>query len=85
MWGPMGGSWIVFPLVGLVMMAVMVVVMTTVLRNGNRGGGPACGPWASGDAAGQDSALDVLSRRYAAGELDDDEYERRRATLLRRR
>jgi putative membrane protein len=30
-----------------------------------------------------DSAHEVLRRRYAAGEIDDDEYERRRSALSR--
>ena len=30
-----------------------------------------------------DSAYDTLRQRYAAGEIDDDEYERRRSTLSR--
>lgn len=28
-------------------------------------------------------AADILQRRYAAGEIDDDEYQRRRSTLSR--
>jgi len=29
-----------------------------------------------------ESPMDVLSRRYAAGELDDEEFERKRSNLL---
>jgi putative membrane protein len=39
---------------------------------------------ASGGAAapeGSEDPMDVLRRRYASGEIDDEEYERRRRTL----
>jgi putative membrane protein len=31
----------------------------------------------------QDNALEILARRYAAGEIDTDEYEARRTRLMR--
>ncbi|MGH3935684.1 MAG: SHOCT domain-containing protein [Pseudonocardiaceae bacterium] len=34
-------------------------------------------------SSNSDSAHDTLRRRYAAGEIDDDEYERRLSTLSR--
>lgn len=37
-----------------------------------------------GESWAGEGARDVLRRRYAAGEIDDDEYERRLATLSRR-
>lgn len=38
----------------------------------------------SGASRGGDSPHEALRRRYAAGEVDDDEYERRLAALDRR-
>jgi putative membrane protein len=35
----------------------------------------------SGGAPRADDSLEVLRRRYAAGEIDEEEYERRRRTL----
>jgi uncharacterized membrane protein len=87
MLGPMSGAWIVFPLVGLTMMIVMVVMVTTMLRNSEQGSarGWTPGPWVRGGDRDDDSALEVLARRYAAGELSDDEFQRRRTALVGRR
>jgi putative membrane protein len=38
----------------------------------------------SGPTTGSDPAEDELRRRYAAGEIDDEEYQRRRAELRKR-
>jgi putative membrane protein len=35
----------------------------------------------SGDSRGGDSARRILDERFARGEIDQDEYRRRRATL----
>jgi putative membrane protein len=36
-----------------------------------------------GDEPRRDSAMDVLRRRFAAGDIDEDEYERRLSVLPR--
>jgi uncharacterized membrane protein len=35
----------------------------------------------AGSSAPADDPLEILRRRYAAGEIDDEEYQRRRKTL----
>lgn len=73
--GGMGGMmmWmLVWGLVGLALLVLAVVgVVWLVRRTGNsdQGGGRPEAP------------EDVLRRRYAAGELDEDEYRRRRAQI----
>lgn len=50
-------------------------------RNSRLAGPPAAGA-ASGPAAPRpDDPLEILRQRYARGEIDDEEYERRRTTL----
>lgn len=73
MWG--GGGWLGWGLmwiVGLLWMVALVAIPVAVIY------------WlVGGRAAGQtdDSALTVLRERYARGEIDDEEYEARRAVL----
>jgi putative membrane protein len=69
-WG--GGTWI-FP---LIMLTVMLVCM--FLMFGRRGFGP---PWMNrrghdqGEKQESESALDILKKRYAKGEITKEEYE----------
>jgi len=72
--GGMGGMmlWmLIWGLVGLALLALMVVGIVWLVRRGN--GSNQLTPPESPDA--------LLRRRYAAGELDEDEYLRRRAGL----
>jgi len=82
MWN--GGGWGGWILMTLVMVAFWGLVITAVVlairylagggsRHNRDGGGPA--------PAGS-RAEDVLAERYARGEIDDDEYQRR-LTLIR--
>ncbi|WP_329280732.1 SHOCT domain-containing protein [Streptomyces sp. NBC_01451] len=77
------GPWILFfPLIW----AAVVIGVVTVLRRTARRGRP--GPWRAmdgrHDAQGRlsgDAPLAVLGRRFASGEIDEDEYWRRLSVL----
>jgi putative membrane protein len=84
-WNGHPGPWILF--FPLIWAAVVVGAVTVLRRTAWRGrGGPwrgmAAGPWrgADGRPAG-DSPLAVLGRRFASGEIDEDEYWRRLSVL----
>ena len=72
------GPWILF--FPLIWAAVVVGVVTLLRRTVWRGRG---GPWrAMADARPTgDSPIAVLGRRFAAGEIDEDEYWRRLSVL----
>lgn len=75
------GPWILLmPLVwALVITGVIVLLRRTVWR----GRGP--GPWSAAGRPpagyGENSPVAVLGRRFAAGEIDEDEYARRLSVL----
>jgi putative membrane protein len=70
--GGMMGWMFLWPLVGLVVLsAVIVASLLVVRRYWNRAGRP----------GRTDAALDVLRERFARGEVDREEFERRRQVL----
>lgn len=81
------GPWILFfPLVWvLVIGGVLYVLRRTVWRGGRGGRGAPFGPagWQGGPrtAPPEDTALGLLDRRFASGEIDEDEYWRRFSVL----
>jgi putative membrane protein len=70
-----GPHWwfVFFPLVWI---AVIVTAIWIIRRTGGLGG------WRAHPV---ETGIDVLERRFAAGEIDADEYRRRRAVLDERR
>lgn len=75
------GPWILF--FPLVWAAVVAVVVTTLRRTGWRGWGRG-GPWQNQrrpGAMGENSPMAVLGRRFASGEIDEEEYWRRMSVL----
>ncbi|MGV9989234.1 SHOCT domain-containing protein [Streptomyces sp. NPDC003374] len=79
------GPWILF--FPLIWAAVVVGAVTVLRRTAWRGrGGPWRGtgaaPWRGADGRpAPDSPLAVLGRRFASGEIDEDEYWRRLSVL----
>jgi putative membrane protein len=79
MWAVMGIWW--FFLIALLLAVLVLAVLgsiSLVRRLRQDGAGSKVGRHGSAE-----SAHDTLRRRYAAGEIGDDEYERRLSTLNR--
>ena len=68
-----GGWWFVMPLVTIVFWAAVIWLVAGLLRS-RPGATPTRGP-------GPATPEEILARRYAQGEIDDDEYRRRLDTL----
>ncbi|MFF1549275.1 SHOCT domain-containing protein [Streptomyces sp. NPDC058291] len=73
------GPWILF--LPLIWAAVVVGVVTVLRRTVWRG---RRGPWNPAQRPAADSPLAVLGRRFASGEIDEDEYWRRASVLEER-
>jgi putative membrane protein len=71
------GPWILF--LPLVWAAGVAVVITVLRRTVWRGRGR--GPWAVRPATNERSPIAVLGRRFASGEIDEEEYWRRLSVL----
>ncbi|MFI9601381.1 SHOCT domain-containing protein [Streptomyces sp. NPDC052043] len=84
-WDGGPGPWILF--VPLFWAAAVVGAVTLLRRAARRGRGPSwrgrdTGPWRGPDGRpAADSPLAVLGRRFASGEIDEDEYWRRLSVL----
>lgn len=77
--GPWFGPWFVFPIIGLVLMVVVLFVVFgprgPLAHFGGRGG---WGEPPDRGASGGESALDILKRRYARGEITREQFEQMR-------
>ena len=75
MWGGWGFGWI-FPLFMMMLMIAFCVLIASWMFGGHRHGR------SHGDHVS--SALQILSERFAKGEISKEEFEERRAILVRR-
>jgi len=78
--GGMGpGGWLVM---GVFWIALVALIIWLVLRllpsNGHRGPNPPVPP----QTGGPESPVDILDRRFAAGEIDLETYQSHRAALI---
>jgi putative membrane protein len=83
MWfGGVGLAELVLVLLGVAfwvgLIALIFLGIRWLLRQ-ERGGSQGSGVGSSGPSA--EDPFEILRRRYAAGEIDDEEYQRRRKTL----
>lgn len=76
-WNGSGTWWMVLmPLLWIALIGLIVWAVVRLVRPG---------PRPPGDAVQRDTALDILDRRYAAGDIDTDAYLQRRAQLAEQR
>jgi putative membrane protein len=70
-WGMGGLGW----LVGIVVLGLIIWGIVTLARGAGHGG-PGSGP------AAKESALDILKRRYANGEINKEEFEEKKKAII---
>ncbi|MGB3828624.1 MAG: SHOCT domain-containing protein [Ornithinimicrobium sp.] len=73
MMGGMGVWMLLWVLVGIAVLALAVVGIVALARR--------TGNLRSGQTSGEELPEDLLRRRYAAGEIEEEEYLRRRSGL----
>ena len=79
-WGS-GGSWLMIALIVVVVVAVIVAIVFLVRSLSRTGGTSSTTAVPSASTGGPESPQDILKRRYAAGEIDRDEYLQRLGDL----
>lgn len=78
-WGPDWAGWLVMGVSMLLFWGLVVAGIIALVRVINRPSGPPPPPEVSG--SGSASARRILDERYARGEIDEEEYRRRRDLL----
>ena len=78
-WGGFGGWWFM-PIIMIVVVGLIIWGFIALFRSAGwagRGSGGCCGSTYSGS----ESALDILKRRYASGEIGKEEFEEKKKAL----
>ncbi|MDZ7811399.1 MAG: SHOCT domain-containing protein [Arhodomonas sp.] len=70
----MGWGWLGFGVLHMVIFWALIIAAVVVVVRFLAGG-------RSDNGSGDEHALQILQRRYASGEIDDEEFERRRQQL----
>ena len=65
-----GGGWWFMPILGIIFLGLIIWAVVALIR-GQSGS----------QSAGVDSAMEMLKRRYARGEIDKEEYEQKKKDL----
>ncbi len=77
------GPWGWFPFMWIFPLIFLVVLLVFLFRSGG-GGGPMCGGWGmreNGKREKEESAKEILDRRYARGEISREEYQQMKKEL----
>lgn len=72
-WG-MGGMMFMMPVMFILVVAVIFTVIFMIRRTGGEGQGPASG-------GPSETALEILKKRYARGDIDREEFDRMKKDL----
>lgn len=72
MMGGFGWTWLL-PILGIIFVGLIIWAIVASVRGSNRG--------KDSDSSKTDSALEVLKKRYARGEISKEEYEEKRKDL----
>ncbi len=73
--GGMAGWWWLIPLLGFVLIVALVIMVIVVVMRQTANNPPPQRP------EGRRSAREILDERYALGEIDEEEYRKRKSHL----
>lgn len=77
-----GGMWL-FPILGIILVILIIAAVSRRMRWHDMEYGPNRRQgWTHGDQKDAESALDILNKRYAKGEIQKEEYERMKKDIL---
>ena len=77
----MTGGMIVWSILALILLVAVIVAIVFVIVHLARRTPASYGALAAGPVGGEPSPVDILRRRFASGEIDDEEFKRRLAAV----